>query len=67
MCLHKCHIQEKHGPWVLSKNALSQSDCRIFKQVNIKEQLGQSAWFSTCWDKPKEVKSLHEGKRWFES
>ena len=54
---HKSHFWEKSSPWEMGKNALGQSDCRIFKSTMYTEQNDQINWCSACQCKFKKNKS----------
>ena len=43
--LHGSHTWEKSGSWDMGQNALSPSDCRIFKLTVSLEQNDEKAWF----------------------
>ena len=43
--MHKSHIWERSCSWDLGQNALSQSDCRIFKWTVSPEQIYETASF----------------------
>ena len=47
--LHKSYIWKKPFFWDIGQNALSQSDCRVFKSTISLEQIDQTASFFACW------------------
>ena len=47
----------KTGSWDMGQNALSQSDCRIFKLTISPEHGDEKAWFFVCWYRLMEIKS----------
>ena len=57
MFLTKSYIWEKSCSWVIGKNVLSQSDCRIFKSTISPEQVDETASFFACWHKFTKIRS----------
>ena len=55
--MHKSHTLEKSGSWDMGENALSQSDCRIFKANIFLEPNDEKAWFVACSYRFMEYKS----------
>ena len=56
--LHKFHTWEKSGSWDdMGQNALSQSDCKIFKLTVSLEGKDENVWFFACWYEFMEIKS----------
>ena len=55
--LHKSYIWEKYFSWDIGQNALSQSDCRIFKSSISPEQIDETASFLSRWCKFTTIKS----------
>ena len=55
--LNKSYIREKFCSWDLGRNALNQSDCRIFKSIISPEQINETASFLACWYKFTKLKS----------
>ena len=55
--LQKSYISEKPCSWDIGQNALSQSDCRIFKSIIFPEEINETASFLACWYKFTKIKS----------
>ena len=45
------YIWEKSCSWHIGQNALSQSDCRIFKSTSSSDQIDEPFSFFACWCK----------------
>ena len=58
--MYNSHTWERSGSWDLGQNALSQSDCRIFKSTITLEQNNEKAWFFVCLYKFIEIKGWLE-------
>ena len=68
--LHKSYIWEKAGSWDICQNALSQSDCRIFKYTISPDHIDETASFFACWYKFTRSKSwlkIFFGLIWWEN
>ena len=57
--LHSC-IKSIFGSWDMGKNALDQSDCRIFKSAISLEQNDEQAWFCACCYRFIEINSWYK-------
>ena len=51
MFLHRSYIWEKSYSWDMGQNALTQSECRIFKSTISPEQIDEPVYFLACWYK----------------
>ena len=57
MFLHKSYICENSCSWDIGWNALSQSDCRVFKSTISPEQIDEIASFFVWWYKFTKIRS----------
>ena len=60
MFLNKSYIFEKSCILDIGENALSQSDCRIFKTIIFPEEINETAAFSACWYKFTKIKLIQK-------